>query len=56
MERILKAEEALEQLVLAIQDVATKDELESIWQDVKSVLKYEFRKQRKRFELTDYTF
>lgn len=56
MERVLKAEEALEQLVLAIQDIATKEELEYLYKTVKDVLKHEFKEQRHRFDLTDYTF
>lgn len=56
MERILKAEEAREQFILSIQEIATKEELDEFWTETKRVLSREVKKQKERFFLTEYTY
>jgi len=56
MERVLKAEEVLEQFILSIQEIATKEELNEFWMETKRILSREVKKQKERFVLTQYTY
>jgi len=51
MERVLRAEEALEQLILAIQDMATSQELKDFWTKTIDVLNTEVFNQEQRLKL-----
>lgn len=50
MERVLKAEEALEQLVLAIQEIVFLDELDRFTEKAKHILDIESTEQRRRIK------
>ena len=51
MERVLKAEEARDQLILAIQNMATAQELKDFWTKTIEVLNTEVFNQEQRLKL-----
>lgn len=56
MERVLKAEEALEQLVLAIQELQTPQELNDFWYKSSRILDSEVAKQERRFKSVEVDY
>ena len=56
MERVLKAEEALEQLVLAIQELQTPKELNDFWLKVYRILNSEVVKQEHRLNAVEVNY